>query len=281
MFNFFASETGVPLSAETIFTLGNFPITNSMIMGVLTAIITMLIFLAMAMAIKIKPTSKFAFFVESLTMFILDNIKKNFEGDEAKARKFLPLFLALFTFILINNLGGLLPGMGGSVYVESEGIKAALLRPFTTDLNGTLALAFISIITVQYFAIQERGFFGHIKHYFSIMQPWWNPMNFFIGAIEMLGELIRLLTLALRLFGVIYAGEVLLHVITNLSGNFSSVATLPIIFLEIFFSLIQAYLFIMLSSVYLAMGTSHDENHDDHEADSYNKRVAKSASAEA
>lgn len=279
---FFASESAVPLSAETIFTIGNFPITNSMIMGVLTALITMSVFLAMAIFIKVRPTSKFAFFVESLTYFILDSIKKNFEGDEAKARKFLPLFLALFTFILINNLGGLLPGMGGTVFVESEGIKAALLRPFTTDLNGTLALAFISIATVQFYAIKQRGIFGHIKHYFTIMKPWWNPMNFFIGSIEILGELIRLLTLALRLFGVIYAGEVLLHVITNLSGNFSSIATLPIIFLEIFFSLIQAYLFIMLSSVYLAMGTSHDEDHsNDKPDDVYNNKQLKSASAEA
>ncbi|MBP7820585.1 F0F1 ATP synthase subunit A [Candidatus Saccharibacteria bacterium] len=284
MLPFFASEDAVPLSAETIFTIGNFPITNSMIMGVLTAVIIMTIFGAMALFIKARPNSKFAFTTEVLAMFIMGEIKNNFMGDEKKARKFLGLFLAFFTFILINNLGGLLPGMGGSIYVEtSEGIKAALLRPFTTDLNGTLALAFIAIATVQYFAIKQRGFFGHIKHYFSIMTPWWNPMNFFIGFIEILSELVRLLTLALRLFGVIYAGEVLLHVITNLAGNLAPVMTLPIILLEIFFSLIQAYLFIMLSSVYLAMGTAHDESHDkdDHSKDKVNKIAKSTAGAKA
>lgn len=153
--------------------------------------------------------------------------------------------------------------MGGTLYAETDsGVKAALLRPFTTDLNGTLALAVIAIGTVQYYAVRERGLGGHIKHYFSIMNPWWNPMNVFLGAIEIISELTRLITLALRLFGVIYAGEVLLHVITQLAGNFAIIGTIPIVLMEIFFASLQAYLFIMLASVYLQMGTAHDEQHD-------------------
>lgn len=257
----FASESGVPLAAETIFTVGGFAVTNSMLLGVLVAGSLIASFLAMARYMTVRPASKFAFFMETVVVFVLSNIKNSFGGDESKARKFLPLFTALFLFILLNNLIGLLPSMGGAVYVTSEtGLKAALLRPFTTDLNGTLALAIISIGTVWVFAIKERGFFGHVKHFYSVMEPWWNPINFFIGTIEIIGELIRLLTLALRLFGVIYAGEVLLHVIVNLSGNFAPIAAFPIILMEIFFSFIQAYLFIMLSSTYLAIGTAHDES---------------------
>jgi F-type H+-transporting ATPase subunit a len=94
------------------------------------------------------------------------------------------------------------------------------------------------------------------------MTPWWNPMNFFLGPLEILSELIRLLTLSLRLFGVIYAGEVLLHVVEALSGNFAWAGVVPVILMEIFFSTIQAYLFIMLTSVYLQMATAHDESHD-------------------
>lgn len=257
----FASESGVPLAAETIFTVGGFVITNSMLLGVIVAAFLIFGFLAMARYMTVRPTSKFAFFMETVVVFVLSNIKNSLGGDEAKARKFLPLFTALFLFILLNNLIGLLPGMGGTVYVAADtGIKAALLRPFTTDLNGTLALAIISIGTVWIFAIKERGLFGHIKHFYTVMQPWWNPINFFIGTIEVIGELIRLLTLALRLFGVIYAGEVLLHVIVNISGNFAPIAAFPIILMEIFFSFIQAYLFIMLSSTYLAIGTAHEES---------------------
>lgn len=267
MLPLFASADGVPLAAETVVTIGNLNITNSMLMGVISAVIIIAIFGFMALYIKARPTSKFAFIVESLALFVLDQVKNNLRGDEKQARKFLALFLALFTFILINNIGGLLPGMGGAFYLTVDGVKTALLRPFTTDLNGTLALATITIVTVQFFAIKERGFGGHLKHYFLMLDPWWNPMNLFIGIVEVMGELVRLLTLAMRLFGVIYAGEVLLHVITMLSGNLSPVATVPIIFLEIFFSLIQAYLFIMLSSVYLSLGLAHDDHDQTQQAD--------------
>lgn len=256
----FVAETAVPLAAEPIFHIGSFGVTNSMLAGALIVGVITLVFCLAAQKSRVRPVSKFAYLIEILTEFILTTITGNFSGDESKARRFLPLFLGLFTFILLNNLFGLLPGMGGSVYVETAGVREALLRPFTTDLNGTLALALISIGTVQFFAIKERGLFGHIRHYFSITTPWWNPMNFLLGPIEIMSEFIRLLTLAMRLFGVIYAGEVLLRVITQLSGNFAWAGTVPVLLMEIFFSCIQAYLFIMLSSVYLAIGTATDDH---------------------
>lgn len=256
----FAETEKVPLAPPTIFNIAGLPITNSMFMGVLVAVFIIVCFGSMVAYMKVRPTSKFAFFMEALALFVLDQVKNNLNGNEKQARKFLPLFLALFTFILINNLGGLMPATAGSFYLTIDGVKTALLRPFTTDLNGTLALATITIVSVQIFAIKERGLLGHLKHYFLMLDPWWNPMNLFIGIIEVMTEFIRLMTLAMRLFGVIYAGEVLLHVITSLSGNLSSVVTVPVIFLEIFFSFIQAYLFIMLSSVYLSLGLSHDDH---------------------
>ena len=263
----FAESESVPLAAPTIFHIGSFPITNAMFMGVLVAITLIIAFGAMVAYMKIRPDSKFAFFMEVLTMFVLDQVKNNLNGNEKLARKFLPLFLAFFTFILLNNLGGLLPATGGSFYLTVDGVKTALIRPFTTDLNGTLALAFVAIVTAQFFAIKERGWLGHLKHYFTMLDPWFNPMNLFVGVVEIMTEFVRLLTLAMRLFGVIYAGEVLLHVITGLTGNVSFIATVPIIFLEIFFSLIQAYLFIMLSSVYLSLGLSHDDHEKAKSAD--------------
>lgn len=267
--HFFGAEDSVPLSAEGLFTIGGFTVTNSMLLGILIGAIICTIFIVGARTAKVRGMSRYSFFVENIVSFILTNLKSNFGGDESKARKFLPLFLTFFIFILLNNLFGLLPGMGGSIYVEQDGVKQALLRPFTTDLNGTIALAIIAMGTVQVYAIKTRGFFPHLRHYFSVMKPWWNPMNFFLGPLEILGELIRLITLALRLFGVIYAGEVLLHVITQLSGNFAWAGTVPVLLMEIFFSAIQAYLFIMLSSVYLAMATTpidHGEHEDSHKS---------------
>lgn len=260
LLNNFAEGSAVPPAAETIFTIGGVSITNSMLMGFIVAASMVALFMYMSRRIRINPESKFTFSLEMIVEFVTGSLQSTL-GSKRLVRKFLPLFLAFFVFILINNLAGLLPGMGGSIYVESEGVKAALLRPVTTDLNGTLALAIIAMITAQYFAIKERGLFGHIKHYYTAIQPWWNPINYFIGTVELLGELIRLITLALRLFGVIYAGEVLIHAIAELAGVFGPIALLPIILMEIFFSLIQAYLFTMLSATYLSLGLAHDEAH--------------------
>lgn len=259
---FFAAGDAVPVAAEPLFRVFGLDVTNAMLTGAITALLVIGLFTVVAWRSRVKPQSKFVYFIETVVEFVVDTIAANFNGDVKKARKFAGLFIAFFTFILINNLSGLLPGFGGALYaVNGVGVKEALLRAFTTDLNGTLALATVTMATVQFYAIRARGGFGYIAHFFHVAEPWWNPMNLFLGPIEIISETTRLFTLALRLFGVIYAGEVLLHVIAQLTGNFAWAGTVPIVLMEIFFASLQAYLFIMLSSVYLQMGTAtHDES---------------------
>lgn len=255
-----AEGTGVPLAAEPVFSVGPFVVTNSMLFGFITAIVVLAIFALALRRTSVRPKSKFAFAVETLVDMLINAAAENFGGDRKKALKHAPLFLTLFTFILISNLSGLLPGVG-TLTVQSDDHVNPLLRPFTTDLNGTLALAVLTIGLVQFYGIKEHGVIGHLKHYFTD-KPW-NPINLFIGLIEVMGEFIRIVTLSMRLFGVIYAGEVLLHVIGDLAGNFGWAATIPVYFLEIFFSAIQAYIFIMLATAYLGMATTHSDNHSD------------------
>jgi F-type H+-transporting ATPase subunit a len=262
MFNILASEgSGVPLAAEPIFNVGPLAITNSMFFGVITGIAVIAIFVLASRRSTVKPKSKFAFAIESLVDFLFNIAKENF-ANQKQARKHLPLLLTLFTFIIIANLSGLIPGVGTVVTHTATG-DTPLLRAFTTDLNATLALAVLTIGTVQFYAIKELGIVGHLKHYFT-NKPW-NPMNLFIGLIEVMGEFIRILTLSMRLFGVIYAGEVLLHVIGELAGNFGWAATIPVYLMEIFFSAIQAYLFVMLTTVYLSIATAHNDESPEHE----------------
>lgn len=260
---FFGSESGVPLAAESIFKIGDFVVTNSMLLGLLTGLAVLVLFIVAARRTSLMPKSKFAFAIESVVEFILKLAEENF-GDRQKALKHLPFLLTLFSFILIANLSGLLPGVG-TITIGTEHGEVSLLRAFTTDLNATLALAALTIGSVQFYALKELGLLGHLKNYFT-NKPY-NPMNFFIGSIEVMGEFIRILTLSMRLFGVIYAGEVLLHVIGQLAGIWGWAATIPVYFMEIFFSFIQAYLFIMLTTVYLSIATSrHDgsEHSNDH-----------------
>jgi F-type H+-transporting ATPase subunit a len=263
VFSFFAAEagTGVPLAAEPVFNVGGMAVTNSMLFGVVTGIVVIILFTIAMRRTKLRPTSLFTFGIETVVEFFYGIAKDNF-GSEKKALKHLPLLMTLFSFILVANLSGLLPGVGTLVERTPQG-DIPLFRAFTTDLNGTLALAILTITTVQFYALKELGFLGHLKHYFT-NQPW-KPMNLFIGINEVMGEFIRIMTLSLRLFGVIYAGEVLLHVIGQLAGNFGWAATLPIYLLEIFFSLIQAYLFMMLTTVYLSIATAHTDEGPMHE----------------
>jgi F-type H+-transporting ATPase subunit a len=115
---------------------------------------------------------------------------------------------------------------------------------------------------VQVTALRELGPRKHFKHYFA--SPLYNPMNIFIGFNEVFGELLRIITLSMRLFGVIYAGEVLITAVGQIAGNFGWLATVPTVLLEIFFSIIQAYVFMMLSATYLSVAIGGSEDHKEH-----------------
>lgn len=259
MFKSFASEgVGIPLAAEPILQLGPIHFTNSMLFGLITAVAVLILFAIAAARTSVRPRSKFAFTFETLTELALGTIEENL-GNRQKAIKHLPLLLTLFVFILFSNLSGLIPGVGTLMTSTPEG-DVPLLRAFTIDLNATLGMAILTIGTVQFFALKELGLIRHLKHYFN--GNLLNPMTWFIGIIEVMSEFIRIVTLSLRLFGVIYAGEVLIHVVAELTGNFAWAATFPLYLLEIFFSVIQAYLFVMLSTVYLAMATHSDDQHE-------------------
>lgn len=251
----FATESE-PLAAQKLFGLGPFSITNSMLFGLIIAIFTLALLGLAASRSQTNPRSKLAYYIETLVDGIFGVAIDSF-NDRKKALRHLPLLVTLFTFIFISNLSGLLPGVG-TIHASVDGQQVPLLRAFTTDLNATLALAVLTIGLVQFYAIRELGIMGHLKHYFT-NKPW-KPVNLFIGVNEVFGEILRIVTLSMRLFGVIYAGEVLISTIAQLSGNFAWFATVPVLFLEIFFSAIQAYVFMMLTTTYLAIATSSGDH---------------------
>ncbi len=268
LLNLFALTTE-PLAAEKLFNIGPIIVTNALLFGALTGVVLIAVMLTAAKLTQLHPLSKLAYFVELLVDFIWGTAIDTF-GDRKVALKHLPLLGTLFCLILLGNLSGsgLLPGVGTITYNNGQEVSA-LLRPFTTDLNATLAMAVTTIGLVQYYAIKEKGIKKHAKHYVTTVSPSpYNPMNYFIGFIEVFGELLRLVTLSMRLFGVIYAGEVLIAAVGNLAGNFGWAATVPTVLLEIFFSIIQAYVFMMLSATYLSQAIA-----DEHAESSSTKEV--------
>jgi len=220
----FASE----LAAEKVTTVSGIEITNSMVLGVIGSVMLVVLLIAAARRIKPNPGGTFASVIEIAVEFIV-NTSDNVMHDRKKAVRYAPFILAIFLFILFNNWLGLLPGVGP---ITNQG--SPVFRPFTSDLNGTLALAIFSVLIIQFYAVRELGVVKHLKHYFSDTP--WNPINLFVGVLEIIGEFTKMLSLSLRLFGNVFAGEVLLAVISSISGYLAPVATLPFYFMEIFYS---------------------------------------------
>lgn len=254
LISFFGYEIE-PLGAQQLFNIGPLAVTNSMLTGVLVAGLVLLLLGLGARFSQLRPKSKLAFWCESFVELILGLVVDSF-GDRKKAMKHFPLLLTLFVFILACNLSGLLPGIGTFTLLHN-GQNVSILRAWTTDLNSTAAMAVLAMAIVQIHAVRSIGAKGYFQHYFT-HEPW-KPLNIFIGINEVFGEILRLVTLSLRLFGVIYGGEALLAAIGTLAGNFGWASMLPIFILEIFFSLVQAYLFMMLSTTYLVMSTTSHE----------------------
>ncbi len=163
------------------------------------------------------------------------------------AAKFFPLVATLFLFVLFGSWAGLLPGAESIVFKTAHGF-VPLLRGATADINTTAALAIFAVASVQIFGYRYRG-----PHYFKKFFDLSNPINFFVGFLEIISELSRVMSFTFRLFGNIFAGEVLLAVIAFLVPLFAS---LPFLGLELFVGFIQALVFSTLTLVFINIATS-------------------------
>jgi F-type H+-transporting ATPase subunit a len=172
-----------------------------------------------------------------------------------KGRKFLPLVLTFFVFILFSNWIGLLPGFGSIGIREVHNGKSVLIPIFrgsTADLNTTLALATISVVATQIYGFSFLKF-SYLKRYFNFE----SPIMFFTGILELISEFAKIISFSFRLFGNIFAGEVLLAVITFLVPV---IAPLPFLGLEVFVGFIQALVFSLLTLVFINTATiAHGE----------------------
>jgi F-type H+-transporting ATPase subunit a len=169
-------------------------------------------------------------------------------GSREKALKLAPLAITMFLIVMINNWMGLLPFVGPVTYHGEP-----LFRGLASDLNFTAALAIITMTTAQLWAIKTHGFFGNLGRYFG--NPFTDPMHAFEGFLELVSEFSRLIALAMRLFGNVFGGEVLLVVMGFITTYASPVTLPPFMLLELFVGAIQAYVFFMLTVVFVALAS--------------------------
>ncbi len=256
----------IALSPEKITEIGGFTISNSIIYGAICAILLAAILLVARLRIHQKAARGFTQIVEILVEFIIGLVEGPL-GSRKKAVKYAPVFGTFFLFIIFSNLMGLLPIVGPGVFARTAEGNTPLFRPFTADLNGTIAMSVIAIVTIQYLSIKESGFLGHLKHYFTD-KPF-NPINMFIGILEVFGEFTRMISLSLRLFLNTAVGEILISVFAYIGKDFRSFTILPVAMFEMLVAGIQAYVFTVLCATYLGLAISHghDDEHPTHEVD--------------
>ena len=197
---------------------------------------------------------------QSIAELLIGGLYDFFETVTGKyVSQIFPLVASLFLFVLIANWVGLLPGVGTVGFFHGEEFTP-MLRGATADLNTTLALAIFAMVAIQYYGFKTSGI-----HYSKRFVNLGNPIFFFLGILELISELSKIVSFAFRLFGNIFAGEVLLAVMAFLMPF---IVPLPFIAMELFVGFIQALVFSMLTAVFLSVAVAHGE-HEKHMAEGH------------
>ncbi len=266
--------------------VGEFPISNSMIVAWVVVILLILFTYASTRNMQLVPSG-----VQNLVEAVIETLNglvTDVAGERGK--RFFPFVATIFLFVLLNNWLGLLPGVGSiGVWEEhvvkghTEKILVPLFRSASADLNTTVALAIVSVVTTQILGIMALGFFGYAGKFINIgrlgqfvlgligLRPrkglgkllFWGIIDFVVGIIELFSEVMKIVTFSFRLFGNIFAGEVILIVMPFL---FAQILPIPFYALEMFVGFIQAFVFAMLTLVFMTMATAHHggEAHAEH-----------------
>lgn len=242
----------ISLAAEKIGHIGSMPITNSILTSWIATLLLIVFAILSTRNLKQIPKGIQNFF-ELIIEFLISTVNSVMDNKE-QSKKYFPLVATIFLFIITNNWLGLLPGIGTIGLHEIHNGKEVfvpLLRSGNADLNTTLALAIIAVIAIQVFGILAIGAIKYASKFLNFS----SPIMFFVGILEFISELSRIVSFSFRLFGNVFAGEVLLAVIAML---LPFIGPLPFYGLELFVGFIQALVFTMLTLVFIKMAiTDH------------------------
>lgn len=250
-----ASPIHVVLKAEEVANIGGFPITNSLIMTWI--VIAVLITFAALLKRKLSLIpGKLQAGVEWMFEGVLGYMTQTLE-DEKLARKFFPLIMTIFLFVFIANELAFLPGIGTVGLDNGHGGLIPFLRAPSADLNMTLSLAIISFVTIELTGLKMLGGGLYLKKYINFS----SPVNFAVGLIELISNLGRLISFSFRLFGNVFAGEVMLVVAAFFVPYLLPV---PLMGFEVFIGFIQAVVFAMLTLFFIKLAIMEPHGSESH-----------------
>ncbi len=262
--------------AEQIAQIGSFPITNTLLHTLLVDGVLIAITIFATKNIKKIPTG-----FQNIVEYAIESYYNLTESIAPKTALYIfPFVMSFFLFIVVANFTALLPGVGtigffkhAPAVAESHNTHGTepeikqtghasgkeefvpILRGPTSDINVTLALAVISVFATHVLSIKLTGIKDYLGRYFSL-----NPINLYVGLLELVAEVTKVVSLSFRLFGNIFAGEVALATVSKI---FAFLFPLPFLLLESIVAVVQALVFSMLTLVFMAILTTPHHAHEE------------------
>ncbi len=253
-------EEAAPIRPETVFTAFGVDITNAMLLGVVVTLLLMVLSVYASRKLKLRP-SRFQLFVEQLVISF-HSLTKNILGSIKAADTMLPLIGALFIFFGVSNIIALIPGVTSITY---SGV--ALFRTPTNDFNMTFSIALAMVILMNIISIKSVGVLGYIGKFFKFKEVYLgfkkgfgagmlSIVDFIIGLLDIISELAKVFSLSLRLFGNMFAGEILAAV---LLGAFAIAVPSIWLGMNLFVGILQAMVFGALTAAYYGLAVEQPE----------------------
>lgn len=240
----------IEIAAEKLFTILGFPITNTLIMTWI--VLGLLVYAAYRISCTINIVPKV---LQNIAEIIVEKFLELMQGmmrSRSVAERYIPIVATIFIFILISNWFGILPGVGSIGMYEQSGAEKKFIpffRSAASDLNVTLALGTLAVLLINITGMAVKGVGGHMRKFFSLR----NPIDAFVGILEFISEFAKIISFSFRLFGNIFAGEVLL-IIVGFLAPFA--APIPFLMLELFVGFVQALVFAMLTMVFISIAVA-------------------------
>ncbi len=287
----------IKIQPDLIFNIGPLPVTNTLLCTWISILILVGFFFFATRRRALIPSG-----VQNLAEYLVEYMLGLVEGTSGKekGRKFFPLVATFFVFILVSNLLDVIPGVDTVGTINHDAIRAAhitsqpvfgfllfgdlsdklipWIRPATSDLNLNFAMSLIVVITCQFLGFYTLGPLEHLGKYFNLRTfiksarkfdfagMFQGFIEFFVGIIDIISEVARIISLAFRLFGNIFAGSAVLAVFAFILPFLSDVIFIP---LELFVAFIQALVFALLTLVYLETATTGHAHTDESEHEAH------------
>lgn len=284
----------IKIQPDTIFYIGPLPVTNTLLCTWISIIVLVAIFYAGSRRRDMIPSG-----IQNLVEWMVELLLGLVQGvsGKVKGKKFFPLVATFFLFIVISNTLDVIPGVDTVGTIDHDAIRAAhitsqpvlgfllfgdlsnklipWIRPATSDLNLNFAMALIAVITAQAFGFYTLGPAQHISKFINVklffkslikldfQGVFQGFVEFFVGILELIDEIARIVSLSFRLFGNIFAGSVVLAIFAFLLPFVADIIFIPF---EIFVAFVQALVFALLSLVYLEIATT-GHSHEDEETE--------------